>query len=634
MQDNSTDTMSRAPFIHLLSPQEDSPSLYRRAVDTVRRGWTLQDDSPAGVYFSESGELVYHPGHSEDPSGIDSGSEISGESRPETSFGEGDASENTTAITSLDNDAFTKDISDVFDREDSLDADVSDFGGSQEGLESDGLFLQTRKVDVRNLLDDALLHQTSAMPKEFYQLQLTTRQFNDNLKDGFKDTTFQLEIDTGSNTTWIRGEQVRKIVGFQDKPPLSMNSTNSPSSGLPVNSGRGAYQIMRFSSTELHNKSRLLNHHIFVPTVPEGEQTTFITTWQGQVSYGGGQTYKRTILLGRPKDPRLRKFKLQSCFKWNAQQSWLEPLGVDCEIPVAICGTERYILSHALDGILGLGTLRYQNAFRKNAGVTEDGDVPSFLQQISGHLERIPGEAGNILYFMLRPPPSKEGEMGQPSYLALQKWPTVNEPLWSPKIPVHGNRKWRIPLKGMAIWHGVDAASANVDTLSSRVPSVQISLDQPLNVILDTGSTLSYLPTDMIVGLLDDAYINRRPRSGEQNLSPYYVDPAFTQKALTVQLNFTAGNGQDASIFVPALSFLYNTRGEGLVWATVTEDPKKKPKNLKPWGLLGINFFQVVYAAFHLPELQGVNPYVRFACQSQIETTRGKYDVPPTRNAT
>ncbi|KAI0360541.1 hypothetical protein OH77DRAFT_1418497 [Trametes cingulata] len=45
--------------ITLISPDEDLPSLTRRAVDAVRRGWTLEADSPCGVYLSGD-DLVLH----------------------------------------------------------------------------------------------------------------------------------------------------------------------------------------------------------------------------------------------------------------------------------------------------------------------------------------------------------------------------------------------------------------------------------------------------------------------------------------------------------------------------------------------------------------------------------------------
>ncbi|KAI0660042.1 hypothetical protein C8Q70DRAFT_72097 [Cubamyces menziesii] len=238
---------------------------------------------------------------------------------------------------------------------------------------------------------------------------------------------------------------------------------------------------------------------------------------------------------------------------------------------------------------------------------------------------------------MLRPPPANEDESPVPSYIAFQRWPCPErQPRWSSKINVDSRTgKWAVTLARLKIWSDVDAVSANPATLARRSPICDVATDKipgAHKFIMDTGATSTYVHKEILTAIRKAKFLsmNQTNSSSQYPGAPYYVSRDFLQRHdVTVELTFKNTNNSLVSVYVPALGFLYNSLGEGLIW----EAPANSGGQASDWsGLLGLNFFQVVYAAFHRPTYHsGIAPYIHLAPQTRADTKAGLYDVPPEK---
>ncbi|KAI0360540.1 hypothetical protein OH77DRAFT_695507 [Trametes cingulata] len=474
---------------------------------------------------------------------------------------------------------------------------------------------------ITSILRRAKTEKTNA----FYTIELLTEQTGPNFVGGSELTPFRLEVDTGSNTTWVRGEHVRKIVRPLPAPGAERNQRERREPG---------YVIEQFQRDQIRGKSCLLKHGVSVPHV-RGGSTAEITSWDGNVKYGLSANY--IVLLGRLRGGP-RQFMIPHSFSWGAQSSWWDPIKLDFAPAVAICGSENLILRTEFDGLLGLGTCKYQEGFRYLLTDHHERALePSFAWCLKGYLKAVPMEGGIIVYFLLRPaPPSSQRSKLEAarfsSYLAFQKWPCAQVPQWSPALPVaqsaNSSGLWQLRLVGFNIWRKVEATTASVQSLRPKRPAFSLT-DIDVVMVLDTGVSASYIPSFMHNKLCaETTFLSQSSVEASvlQLPAPFYVSRLQAQDhETTVELIFRQDDHSNISIYVPALRFLYNTRGEGLVWPMIRGRHPADDKGALT-GLLGLNFFQTVYAAFHVPEAEP--PYIRLATQSPQETAEGRYDVP------
>ncbi|KAJ8496396.1 hypothetical protein ONZ51_g1163 [Trametes cubensis] len=602
----ATETATHGTFIRVYGMMSaDSGAVLRRAIDAVRRAWTLESgaEEPLGVYF-EGEELVFH-----DPDGILDDPQASNQSDPDGGLDDPPGTES----------AWSDHLPSDTDSEDGLMDDKSDdyhdystYEGGPSAASSETLLpVPQIKVFLKLACSDYCV-------REFYIIRMTVTQYKETFVGGFDHIVFNLELDTGSNTTWLRGEHVAEIV-----PPAQ--SSNRSSGGEPTE-----FNIKRISYETLLNKPRIFDHGIDRPYIPEGETAT-MTEWEGCVCYD--ESANRAVVLGKP--TRLEPFTitLPGACNWGDQESWWQELPVQFTPAIAICGSPYLVYGSPCDGILGLGTSKFQSAFGhlyRHRDVPPEAFIPSFSVALERKLMVKENDPGVVFYFMLRPPPDDEDEPPAPSYLGLQRWPCARQPKWSPRIDISpSGGPWLATLAHLRVWEDVEPTSADPETLARRSASCNIAIDNQWTFSMDTGASSSYFPKDALDAIRAIHFISSRPtdRSEQVAGASYYASPAFWRKNdVTVELIFQNTDQTTVSVYVPALGFLYDTKGEGLVWEAPSAHAKAGS------GILGLNFFQVVYAAFHSPpSASNLAPYIHLAPQTRADTSAGLYSVPPLR---
>ncbi|KAI0327871.1 hypothetical protein GY45DRAFT_1327070 [Cubamyces sp. BRFM 1775] len=136
MQPSATTSATYGTFIQLNGLRDDSSAVFRRAVDAVRREWTLEPDveEPLGVYF-DGEELVFH-----DPDGIFDDLPIQSDL-----YGRSDDPSGTESVCQPDHPSSdTEATSD--DSDGSVDNEFDDFRVVYEGPPINGAFLQMPSI--------------------------------------------------------------------------------------------------------------------------------------------------------------------------------------------------------------------------------------------------------------------------------------------------------------------------------------------------------------------------------------------------------------------------------------------------------------------------------------------------------
>ncbi|CDO75743.1 hypothetical protein BN946_scf184921.g19 [Trametes cinnabarina] len=170
----------------------------QRLSDTFRKEWTLEADSPPGFYY-QGNEIVPHDiqlhydvPDSTEPEREHSGSSSSGHS--------GDLETGSNAGSSPARSSFEDtDLTDVsVDGEDEalLKFDDDSYADVPGENQRDTTHLNNI-FQVTNLVE---LVKSSGASKQYYHVQLTTTQL---VGIHQQDTTFELLVDTGSNTTYV-----------------------------------------------------------------------------------------------------------------------------------------------------------------------------------------------------------------------------------------------------------------------------------------------------------------------------------------------------------------------------------------------------------------------------------------------
>ncbi|KAI8976425.1 hypothetical protein BD414DRAFT_168568 [Trametes punicea] len=437
----------------------------------------------------------------------------------------------------------------------------------------------------------------------YYTLDMVTRQFDSHHSGGYIGETFELLLDTGSNTTWVRGDNVRRIVDGAD-------------------SASSEFDVERFTEDELRGRSTLINYGHCI-SVPAGQRVKVKKSDWAHVEYG---VSKYTHLLLTQADTP-RSFTIQGCFEWggNPQRSWRVPISFQYPIGVAVAGQPSVALNQHYDGILALGNRKYQGALRTeiDAASARNMNVSSFLVELAAQLRKPvwqPGEASNalvVMYFVLRAPIWK-----LPSYLAWQSWPGEAVP-WSHKIYVNpADGKWTVKLQSLSIWLVADTTLTpeGVPNFWSAVPDATISCFA-WEFTLDTGSSLSYFPDHILTEIFQRLGLQSHGKDTSATLpSPYHLPQAVTNPRASgaVRFEFTSfATGTVVPVDTSTYSFLWNDSGEGLIWGANLGRPDLGTPR-RP-GILGLNFFNVVAAAFHLPKDDYEPPWVTFTATGNMK---------------
>ncbi|KAI0648612.1 hypothetical protein C8Q79DRAFT_458958 [Trametes meyenii] len=230
------------------------------------------------------------------------------------------------------------------------------------------------------------------------------------------------------------------------------------------------------------------------------------------------------------------------------------------------------------------------------------------------------------------------------SFLAFNEFPCPKVPQFSAKIPVIMPSKlhpvdstltWDVRLKRM---HFVDWVPENgSDPLSlagawvnrEDLPLLSATDDSGIRVMLDTGSSVSWLPTDTIAAIgahYGGIYHNSSSRFvGRPNsVQPFIVPPERHTQKHKIAMYFAGEQGSpDVKIEVDTEFFLY---AENPFWARVYEGLVFEEEDSEQY-VLGLNWFHVNYVAMHKPKTD--LPYVRLAPQLYGSGLRGRYVLPP-----
>ncbi|KAI9061773.1 hypothetical protein FKP32DRAFT_925731 [Trametes sanguinea] len=145
----------------------------------------------------------------------------------------------------------------------------------------------------------------------------------------------------------------------------------------------------------------------------------------------------------------------------------------------------------------------------------------------------------------------------------------------------------------------------------------------PAKVLLDTGCSLSYVPSELITHL--KTVVFRCPENSAVDAQAHLTEPrtAFVipenqlqNRNLWIELQFVGRDASTVTVHCPIDPFFCTrnptkpsaTCREGLLWHN------DRLVGMKGEILFGINFFQAMYVALHWPP-EPMRPYVRFAHQ-------------------
>ncbi|KAL7277997.1 hypothetical protein ACG7TL_007950 [Trametes sanguinea] len=338
---------------------------------------------------------------------------------------------------------------------------------------------------------------------------------------------------------------------------------------------------------------------------------------------------KSNLFVNMPLKPRA--WTVSAAYGWSGtptRSKWspIELKSCDC-IAVAVAGSRSVVMNDAYDGTVGLGISRYPLGFHQATSLLPpEGpspparvDIPSFIDTLvaQGKLPAAPLDDATqqrpklIMYFVIRA--YNQGK----SYLALQDWPFEgpNHPQWSPKINVvPGHRsQWTLALQEIKMWLDLDEEEKKRPFQTADSKSATISIDlSAWPFYLDTGTASSYFPRVILNEIIDKVGLCRVDKGEDVSLSTgfYRRPPGYNRDESAIMQWTFWSDGAPVSIKTDLRQFLADRRGDGIVWPR--ELGSIVSSNRLP-GILGLNFFHCIYAAFYLPEDPSDSPYVRLS---------------------
>ncbi|KAI0711843.1 hypothetical protein C8T65DRAFT_739492 [Cerioporus squamosus] len=413
-----------------------------------------------------------------------------------------------------------------------------------------------------------------------YRLFMSATQEHPGFSGGRDDTLFKVEIDTGSNDSWLYSPHLLELAVVDEDDPQ-----------------RSAYTISSFPKRTVP----LSKVYAFGVSPPPPRQKTYPPPLPPYVKY-----IDDSMGLVRVATAPM-EVELQDCFKWGKKvEKDALPLRYTFEILYAC--TRALAVLEDFDGLLGFGTMDYQRAFAP--------DCPSFLSVLATVLPRPKNPREEIiLYFALRYT-VKERPVGKiprmwPSYLIFNRWPSILPNVSFKKIDVYATDtrpgNWMVKLRRIRImtikrWNPYHIP-LEVELREDGV----IELNDQLFVV-DTGTALSYFPADAAQHLSQKIFTATR-EGAVKDAAPYFVtedsSPETNEKLdwCAVEYDFVNKAGTEVTVRGPARAFVANDEGMGLIWPTKTGWP----------NILGLSFYHTMFVAKHL--CRDRDPYMELAPQ-------------------
>ncbi|KAI9059320.1 hypothetical protein FKP32DRAFT_1154626 [Trametes sanguinea] len=452
---------------------------------------------------------------------------------------------------------------------------------------------------------------------------------------------------TGALSSNVTAPQSQVAVDPKAPAEGSAPAATTPAPAKPTEVIKG-YHIHRIPGDQLQGKSRLVDYYNPCDSSYQRRKSYLFAHEKlahGTVKYGLTEPY-RVVLLSHD---RSKTWTVSESFAWGGQptKAWPHPLKVhDFKMGVAFAGAKSDVLNKRFDGILGLGTLRYQNAFvhRSKSSYRTVGDyddILSFIAALSPSLPQQTGDIANkgieiVVYLILRPSP-RTLSVEVPSCMAWQAWPFGFTPQWSAPLFVRdpSSGKWRLWLKGIRIWHGPEWNQSPLHKTQTTPPTAYVPIPAGWAFELDTGTSLSYFPQQIWDPLVRSLPVDTKHASsidagpGSYRLRDKgkgtkhrwlqgYIEFVFESK--------TKSKTESVSVWTRVQPFLFDRDGNGGVFSVPLGD--ETSGNALP-GILGLNFLQGTYTALHYPRHGRGPPYVRMAMQDRPAVDDPSHQLPP-----
>ncbi|TFK93816.1 hypothetical protein K466DRAFT_649715 [Polyporus arcularius HHB13444] len=569
--------------IELQAPDDSLPSLVRRGVDAIRHNMIYSSESPPGVY------LLPGDGTLKDRLKI---------------VGLRDPEPDSTAVHSDSGDSeatvYSPLLAPVTGSEKPDDIKLRDMASISEGAPpADGTYMSPLRYIEE-------ISQSGTHANRFYYFMLITmnvksatlKRDEQGRSEGNRDVVFYFLVDTGSNTTWTYAKDVWRIRSLRVKEP-------GKSSELIVCAGD------RRRPACLWDLSETVEFLMTEPSscrLPRGVEETFVIEHPMPVVSYGPVDKPEAVVLALLKPPG-KEIKIENCQDWNEYKNiaWTSDASfMWYRFGVCYAGTGNIIEWKDMDGIAGMGLKEYQGAFDIHDGAY----VESFIEALSHQLfPPSGGEGGFIMFFLLR------GGRNLASFLALNHWPCVEAPQWSPKIFVFSDRrdnkgKWTIQIAEIDVTFAEQHQRPDGSKYATE-HNVNIKFDHG-RAILDTGSSVTYFPHEAMQTLLHEF----GHKSGGSFMVRDKVDLDADRSCIKFVFNTRSSEDTLVQFTIPLTPFLCNRAREGLIYEG--KPPLDPHNNGSPEEIivLGANFFQSAVVALHYPAVGTRRPYVRLARQS------------------
>ncbi|OSD07116.1 hypothetical protein PYCCODRAFT_1464220 [Trametes coccinea BRFM310] len=292
------------------------------------------------------------------------------------------------------------------------------------------------------------------------------------------------------------------------------------------------------------------------------------------------------------------------------------------------------------DGVLGLGSSDYQNDFGHTG-------VSSYLAMLKHEviISSTPEEFDFLMmYLALRSPKATVRE----SWVSWNRWPTTI-PRWCRPIPVlpfhvpsDGQSPfvlWIVPLIGLKLVSrrggGIYDDVPNGDLWNVFQQGYPRRTGNTAEVVLDTGSSLSYVPSKIVDHLRDVLFqCPENQTLGNSATSPPFVVPNHMwRSSFHIEYKFEGVNGSGPVVI--------RTEADRFLCAANPHTPRPQFReglicgldtpalmNFDDYGrwIFGVNFFHTMYVAMAKPNDSSHAPYVKLAPQRDSET--GDYMLP------
>ncbi|KAI9059323.1 hypothetical protein FKP32DRAFT_1155284 [Trametes sanguinea] len=215
-------------------------SLQLRAADAMRHRWPLTPGAPAGFYVDKEGHLIAHglevrkvDNAEESDTATDCTDLFDTSGGPPSDTSDSELTSNDGSVQATKSEGSDAGPAQSYASAGrSRDGSESEEDSEEEPLGHDGTFSQ---ADLRRTIRDA----ENGSIRNMYTMGLMTNDKSQLYSRGHKDVRFELLIDTGSNTTWVRGAKVAEVISSQPKstkttPPDATGDENPVQSGQAV----------------------------------------------------------------------------------------------------------------------------------------------------------------------------------------------------------------------------------------------------------------------------------------------------------------------------------------------------------------------------------------------------------------